>query len=186
MTVKRTRAQDTTVSQGTIIAPPEKRVLLIHFADVILSKVRLSSKDLMSTFELETCETAIVHLTKVFDQVYVLFKSSKKENQTRVANWMTATNFVERNHLSWDRILFCDGEDQLQDIYTKLGVTHVIHPDINKCGKHTGVKVILADWGAEHKVQLLPDEKKFVTRAKGWLDVKSLLTTDKHVELKEV
>lgn len=180
------QAPGATPSTALITTTAPKRVLLIHFADVILTKAKLSSKDLLKTWESETCEKAILSLTSTFDQVYILFKSSKKENQQRVAEWMKHTQFIQRVHLAWDRVLFCDGEDQVQEINQLLGVTHVIHPDIYKCGKYSGVTVVLVDWTSHYNTQLTPDEKKFVVRANSWADTIELLTTGNHVKINEV
>lgn len=195
MTVKRNPVTDTDATQALVttdqtlalpgVAPA--RNVLIHFADIILTKATLSAADVMEKWEAEACEKALIHLTKTMNQVYILFKSTKPENIARVADWMQKSKFVDRNHLTWDRIIFCETENQMDTIFKLLNITHVVHPDINKATYYKNVQVVLADWGKQYAVQLNPSEKKYITRAYTWLDIQSLLTTGKlNKEIQEV
>lgn len=156
----------------------DTKILAVNIANCVLPKTGISATKYLESKSTEGALEALKQLAPKFDRVYLLYKSTKDTNLTRVAEWLKYNDILKTLGLVEENVIFVSDGPKMYTVLDKLGVTHMVHDDIYFVQKVTDLdKIVLFD-NKPYPSRLLPEEKKFISLATSWEQTQKILETN--------
>jgi hypothetical protein len=153
----------------------EEKILAVYFANCVLSKSGISAVKYLEAAPKIGAVDSIKSLSSKFDKVYLVYKTTKDTNMTKVAEWIKHTGILASMNLKPDNVIFVDDQPKLAAVLEKIGATHFVHDDVMVANKLTGLDLIVVLDDKSMPTRLTPDEIKFMRSAPNWMQVEEIL-----------
>lgn len=158
-----------------------EKILAIFFANCVLPKERLSDvKYLEATPKLGAVE-AIKSLTKEFDKVYLIYKTTQEEKMSKVVEWIKHTGVLVSMDLKPENVIFVDDQPKLAAVLDEIQATHFVHDSVLTSNKLTGLDLIVVIDDKVCPTRLTPDEVKFMRSVPNWSRAEEVLKNNINV-----
>lgn len=162
-------------THGDFLTMDHEKILAIYFANCVLSKAGISAIKYLEAAPKPGSVTAINSLTKEFDKVYLIYKTTKDEKATKVAEWLKHTKVLDSMNLKPNNVIFVDDQPKLAAVLEKINATHFVYDDVFTGNKLTGLDLIVVIDDKPEPTRLTPDEVKFMRSAANWSRVEEIL-----------
>lgn len=152
-----------------------KKVLAVYFANCVLSKAGISAIKYLEAAPKVGAVAAIKSLSKEFDKVYLIYKTTQETKLTKVVEWLKHTNVLAAMDLKPENVIFVDDQPKLAAVLDKIEATHLVHDEVCHANKLTGLDLIVVIDDKQMPTRLLPDEQKYMRSAQNWSKVEEIL-----------